>query len=113
MADVRVEPERILPAGLAATYNAGLLVANTMQLRNTGRTFMHFKKSAAVDCTVTIITPKTVGGLAVAEQAIVVPATTGDMFMGPFPPNIYNNGDGDLEFNVTDVDGLTAAFLEL
>lgn len=113
MAEVRLTVEKVVPGGLAATYNSGILVANTYLVRNDGQTILHFKKSAAVDCVVTIQTPITVGGLAVAEQTVTVPATTGDKFIGPFPRNIYNDSSQDLKFTVTDVDGLTVAVLEL
>lgn len=113
MADVRLTVEKVVPGGLTATYNSGLLVANTYQVRNSGNVILHFKKSAAVDCVVTIQTPITVGGLAVAEQTVTIPATTGDKFIGPFPRPIYNDSSQDINFTLSDVDGLTVAVLEL
>lgn len=113
MADVRISVERILQTGLEATYSGSLSAANTYQVRNSGRVFLHFKKSAAVICTVTIQTPAQVAGLDVAEQTVAVPATTGDRFIGPFPPSVFNVAAGDLEFTLSDVDGLTVAVLEL
>jgi hypothetical protein len=62
---------------------------------------------------VTIDTPNTVDGHAVAQQTVTVPATTGDVFAGPFPKSVYNDSQGDLTFTLSDVDGLTAAALEI
>ena len=113
MAEVRLTPEAVLPTGLAASYTGSLSTENTYLVRNTGRTVLHVKKSGAGDCEVTIATPATLGGLAVAEQAVTVPATTGDRFIGPFPTHIYNDGNHDLNLTFDEVTGLTIAVLEL
>jgi len=113
MADVRLTPQTLVPTGITPSYTGSLSTSNTYQVRNTGRCLLHFKKAAAVDCTVTITTPKTVGGLALAEQTVTVPASTGDKMIGPFPPSIYNNSIGDLEFTLSDIDGLSVAVVEM
>ena len=113
MGDVRLGVERILQTGLVDTYNGSLSTSNVYQVRNSGRVFLHVKKSAAVDCVVTVQTPKQVAGLDVAERTVTVPATTGDKFIGPFPPSVFNVAAGDLEFTLDDIDGLTVAVLEL
>lgn len=111
MADVRIAVENVVQGGLTATYNGSLSIANTYQVRNSGRVILHFLKTAAVDCTVTIQTPAKVAGLDVAELTVVVPATTGDKFIGPFPPSVFNTGANDLEFTLSDIDGVTVAVL--
>jgi hypothetical protein len=113
MAEITLTVERVLPTGIAATYTGSLSTSNTYLVRNSGRVLLHFLKTAAVDCTVTVQTPATLGGLAVAEQTVTVPATSGKKFAGPFPPRVYNDGNGDLRFTLSDVDGLTVAVLEL
>lgn len=113
MADVRLSPQTLADTGITPTYTGSLATTNTYKVRNDGRTFLHFKKSAAVNCTVTIQTPKTVNGLAVAEQTVVVPASTGDKMVGPFAPSVYNDGLGDLNFTLSDVDGLTVAVVTI
>ncbi len=112
MADVRITVQKIKRSGngITPTYQGSLSASNTHQVNNNGKVFLHFKKSASVNCTVTIITPRTIDSNAVADLAVVVPATTGDKMMGPFDPNIYNVlGGHDLEFTLSDVDGLTMA----
>ena len=113
MAEVRLTPQRLLPSGITPTYTGSLLTANTYQIRNNGNVLLHFKKSGAGDCTVTIQTPKTIGGLAVSEQTVTVPATTGDKMIGPFPPNIYNDGNHDLNVTLSEITGLTVAVVEM
>lgn len=113
MADVRLTPQDLLPTGITPSYTGSLSTANTYQVRNNGNVLLHFKKSGAGDCTVTVQTPKTVGGLAVAEQTFTVPATTGDKMAGPFPPAIYNDGSHDLKFTLSEITGLTVAVVEV
>jgi len=113
MAEVSLSVEKLAPTGLAATYTGSLSTDNTYKVRNSGRMFLHFKKSGAGDCVATIQTPKTVGGLAVSEQAVTVPATSGDMMIGPFPPGIYNDTNQDVNFTLDEVTGLTVACVEL
>jgi len=113
MGDVAIAPEKVVRTGLAATYTATMLTTNTYTVRNTGRMILHFLKGAAVICNVTIQTPAMVGGLDVAEVTVAIPATTGNKFIGPFPPSIFNNGSGDLKFTMDDIDGVTVAALEI
>lgn len=113
MADVRVTPQKLLKGGVTPSYTGSLSTGNTYQVRNSGRTLIHLKKSGAGECIATIATPKTVDGLAVAEQTITVPASTGDKIAGPFSPNLFNNGDGDLEITFSEITGLTIAAFEL
>ncbi len=113
MALVRLAPEKVLYTGIVPTNNAGLSVTDTYHVRNSGRVILHFAKSAAVICNVTLVTPKTILGLAVDDEVVAIPATTGDKFIGPFPRGTFNNGSNDLEFTLSDVDGLTVAVLEI
>ena len=117
MANNRLTPENVVRTGLAATYlvaGAGqgqLNVADTYQVNNDEAVGLHFKKSGAGACIVTIVTPGTVDGLAITERTITVPATTGDRFIGLFPAAIYNNSIHDFEFTLDEVTGLTLAVL--
>ena len=114
MAQLRKTPENVIRAGLIATYASDYTVvgSNTYIIRNNGKVLLHFKKSAAVNCNLIITTPNTVDGLAVTDRTVVIPATTGDKFIGPFPPSIYNDANGDMEISLSDVDGLTGAILQ-
>ncbi len=113
MADVRLTPQTLADTGITPSYTGSLATTNTYKIRNDGRTFVHFKKAGAGDCTVTIQTPKTVNGLAVAEQTVTVAATTGDKMIGPFAPSVYNNKLGDVNITLSEITGLTVAVVTL
>jgi hypothetical protein len=113
MADVRLSPQILADTGITPSYTGSLATTNTYKIRNNGHTIVHFKKSAAVACTVTVQTPKTVGGLAVAERTITVAASTGDIMAGPFTPSTYNDSAGDVNITLSDVDGLTVAVVTI
>jgi hypothetical protein len=114
MADVTLAVEAIVRSGIDPTDTGSLLTANTYQVQNEGRTFLHFKKSGAGACTVTVVTTAVVDGKAVADQTVTVPASTGDVMCGPWPPEIYNvKGDNYLEFTLSEITGLTVAALRL
>ncbi len=108
MADTRVTPLKVVKTGLTTSYTAGVVVATTdFVFKNDGRTFIHFKKSGAGACTVTLKTPAKIAGLDIEEPTITVAATTGDIMAGPFPPSIFNDGNNDMRFNLSEVTGLT------
>jgi hypothetical protein len=113
MATVVLQPDVVTESGKAATYNGGLSLANTYVFRNNGKTLLHFKKTGAGICAVTIASPKTVKGHAVAAATVNVPATTGDVFVGPFDHEIYDDINHDVSFSLSEVTGLTVAVIQL
>jgi len=114
MGDIRITPQKILKSGIVPSFTTPLTLTDTYLIRNTGRMVLHFKKSAAVIANVTVETPMTVDGLMVQEQALEVPASTGDKMIGPFAPVIFNDAVGDVRFTVTDdIDGLSVAAFEI
>lgn len=110
--EVRVSVEQNLKSGLTATYtSSGLLTTNTYKVRNDGKVLLHFKKTGAGACTVTITTPNTSQGLAIADQTVTVPATTGDVFVGPLPASLFNDSSSDIAFTISDTVGLSFAVI--
>ena len=67
--------------------------SNGNKFSNDGRTLLYVENGGADSATVTIDTPATVGGLAVAQNAITLSAGQGKI-CGPFPPEIYNQPRG-------------------
>lgn len=110
MADVRLTPQDVSDVGLTPTRTA-LSDANTYQVLNDGNVILMFLKTGANEATITITTPKTERGLAVADRTLTVAATTGDRVIGPFDPTLYNNSDGDLEFATSESTAITCAVL--
>jgi hypothetical protein len=70
-------------------------------------------ENAGSETTVTVDTPGTVDGLAVANLAVVVPATTGKKRIGPFPPDTYNQPDGTIKVTYSSVADVTIGAFRL
>ena len=120
MANVTLSAQKTVRTGLSVSRTAAgssplLNTSDNFQFVNTGKEVVHLMKSGAGACTVTIKTPGTIDNLAIAERTVTVPATTGDVIIGPFPPAIYNTpGSNLLEgITVSEVTGLTAAVIQL
>lgn len=101
--------EEITRSGINLADTGSLSATDTYKFLNNGRTFLHFKKSGAGACTVTIVTQSTEDGLAVGDRTVSVPATTGDVMVGPFPREIYNDSSGFCTFSLSEITGLTVA----
>ena len=102
--------QSIVRAGLEATYDA--CNADGNYFANTGNEFIHIVNAAVADQTITIATPATVDGLAVADRSVVVTASE-ERFIGPFPTATYNDGDGRVQLTYDAVVTLTVALLKL
>jgi len=107
MADTRYTPQKMTRSGKQIAYITPVIVATTdYVMKNDGRTFLHVTNTNGATCTVICKTPAQVAGLDVAENSVVVAATTGSNMIGPFPPSLFNDGAGDMRFNfsaITDV----------
>lgn len=108
MAVIALTTTDLQAGGTTTTYTGSLSTSNTYTVPNDGKVFLHFKKTAAVACTVTIVTPNTVSGLAIADQTVTVPASTGDVMVGKLSVDLFNDPTtGLLTFSLSDVAGLS------
>lgn len=109
MATVPLTPQVGTGGSGAALTNVANAQAtgNTYTFQNDGKTLLHFEKTGAGSCTVTVTSPATVGGLAVADPTFTVPASTGDVWIGPFRPDLFNDSNGLVSFTVSEATGLT------
>lgn len=110
MARTALTYQQIVRTGLETAY-AAVDQPNGEQFANNGRMFLHVKNGAGSDITVTVTTPNTVDGLAIADQDIVVTAGE-ERMIGPFPPGIYNS-DGNVLVDYSSGTSVTAALLRL
>ena len=112
MADVAVAVQTITrTAGLEPTMTGSLLTTNNYIVPNDGNTFLYLRKTNAVACTATVVSEKTVDGLALADKTFTVPASDVDgLFCGPFPRDVYGS---ELDVAFSNIDGLTMAALQL
>jgi hypothetical protein len=79
---------------------------------NSGDEFIHVKNTHTSAQTVTIETPATVDGLAVADREVEIPANTGDKIIGPFPSSTYNDSAGKVQLTYDGVTDLTIAVIK-
>ena len=112
--EVRITPTALVKEGVTAAYTAsGLATTNNYKVRNDGKVFLHFKKTGVGTCTVTIVTPGTVQGIAIADVTVSVPATTGDVFVGPLSPSLFNDASSDIEYTLSDTVSLSVGVFRL
>lgn len=111
MARTTVTPQQLARAGITPSYNAAT-VTDGDGFANDGRTFIHVKNTG-VETTLTIQTPATVRGFAVAEDTKTIPATTGDKMYGPFEPELYNQANGQVYLDWSQVTGVTFAVVRM
>lgn len=90
--------------GVEPTENA---VAASDTFVNDGRTILVVDNGSGSELTVTITTPGTVDGLAIADKTVTV-AIGDKAVIGPFPPAIYNNSDGVVTVAFNETTSVTA-----
>lgn len=112
MAEVAESVQNIVPGGLQESLTGSLSAANTYQSPNDGRVFLHIVNGGGSPDTVTIVTNAQVHGLAIADRTVSVPAGE-ERMIGPFPPEIYNNSDGELEWSHSFITSVTQSALRL
>ena len=97
MAVVDLTVTRPSRSGVAPSAQTGVDVGTTDQYfaANDGAIFLRVSDGAAM-ATMTIVTYATVDGLAVPDRTVAIPA--GDVrYIGPFPPDIYNDGERKMQ----------------
>lgn len=79
----------------AAANNADTVTAD-------GRTVLWVVNGSGAPITVTVVTPKTVSGLAVADQAVVI-AAGAQALIGPFSRDAFGdaNGQAGIDYSAT------------
>lgn len=92
MARTALTVQTISRSGIAPSYASGD-AANGHQFSNNGKTFLHVKNGGGSSITVTIQTPGSVDGLAVADRTVTV-ANGAEKMIGPFPTTTYNQSGG-------------------
>jgi hypothetical protein len=113
MATVSLTPQLLVRSGLAATYTTLTSTTDTYVVSNDGKVMLHFKKTGAGVCTVTIQSTATIDGLPVEDQTVTVPATVGDVMTGYHSRSTFNDAAGRLGFTVDNTAGLSVAIIQL
>lgn len=95
--------------GLSPSYAAASSGGDKVRPGRT--TFLHVKNAGASSATVTLATPGTVGGLAIADRTVTVAASGSQMI--PVPADLYADPalDGLAAISYSDATSLTVAAL--
>lgn len=103
--------QEITRAGVQVTYAACDVAGDSFTPSKD--TFIHVKNTNAATRTVTIASTSTTIGLAVADPAVIVAATTGDNMIGPFPSEHFAQTDGLADITYSAVTNLSIAVFRL
>lgn len=87
MARTALAVQQISRAGITPSYSAAN--ADGHSVLNSGKEFLHVKNGSGSSINVTVQTPGTVDGQAIADRVVAVGAGAEKM-IGPFPPDTYN-----------------------
>ena len=112
MAEVTIAVQNIVIGGTTVTFTGSLSASNNYMIRNDGKTFIRVVNGSGGSIVVTIVTQNQVGGNAIADRTVTVLTMT-EQNIGPFPPSIYNNGDGDIDVSFNVITSLTLAALHI
>lgn len=103
--------QKIIRAGLVPAYAAANADGHSIP-NNDGRTFIHVK-TGATPTNVTILTPGTVDGNAVADKVEAILANSEQM-LGPYPPEVYNQpGTNEVHVDLSAVANVTIGLFRL
>lgn len=98
--------QSITTSGIGATY---VTPGVSDRFQPAASTFIHIKNANASSCTITLTTPFTLDGLALADRVITVPATS-ERFID-VPDTLYRSSDGLGDLVVTPTTSVTIAVL--
>ena len=112
MSIVNITPTKIDKDGESESFQA-MSTADQYKVRNDGRMLLHFKKTGAGAANITVVTPKEIKGYAIADQIVVVPATTGDVMMAPVDRDLFSDAAQDVNFTTDEDTGLTVAAVRI
>ncbi len=103
--------QKVVRTGLAPAYSAAAGGGDTFV---PGQSVMaHIKNGSGAAITVTIVTPGSTSGQAIADVSVSVPATTGDRMIGPLPGSLFTDpatGVGNITYS--GVTTLTVAIVD-
>ena len=111
MADVTLAVQKITNAGVDESFTA-IDATDTYFVRNTAGVLLHFKNTGGSASTVTLVTPNSVAGFAIADQQVTIPATTGDRMVAALPTSVFNDGQGFVTFTQDQASGVTVAVVK-
>lgn len=110
MARTALTAQSVTSGGLTATYSAANVEGHSFRLQ--GSRVLHVKNGGGSSVTVTVPTPGTVDGLAVADRTYTV-AAAGETFIGLGAGSAYRQSDGTAQVDFSGVTSVTVALLDV
>lgn len=117
MARTVLATQRTTRAGIALTFSAAPVDGHGID--NAGEDVMlYVKNGGASPITVTVLTPRTIDGLALPDLTVTIP-NAGERIIGPFPNDLYAAEDTELDItkcvqvNFSAVTSVTVAAVRL
>lgn len=111
MARTALSVQQIARSGLEPAYSAAN--ADGHSVVNDGKlTFVHVKNGSGSSINVTIATPGSVDGNAIADKVVAVPAGE-ERIIGPFPTSWYNQSDGTVHVDFSAVTAVTCGAFKI
>lgn len=107
MARVTIVPSQMIPGGVAFSPVAAEIDGNAFP--NTGNQLFYVNNGGGGSVILTIQTPLTIEGLAVAEVTKTL-LTTEEWVFGTFPTHIFNQSNGEVWI---DYDGVTSVTIQV
>lgn len=104
-------PQQISLVGTSPAYGSAAAGGDTVAPDD--RAFLHIKNTNGATRDVTIVTPGTTFGQANADVVKTVPATTGDVMMGPLVPALADPTTGLISITWSAVTGITVAVVKV
>lgn len=105
-----VAVQEIVVTGLTPAFTAASADAAGNTFVNDGNTFAYIKNGYTGTITATFVTPRTVGGLAVADQMIAV-ASGAEAAVGDFLPETFNDSSGQAQVTWSETTTVTFAVM--
>ncbi|MGW4810550.1 hypothetical protein ACWEPB_02745 [Kitasatospora cineracea] len=103
----------VTTAGLTPTFDNANAAGGSFG--NNGRRIVRITNTSGSAVTATFNMPGTFDGVAPANggKQVTIPATTGDVTIGPFPASVYNQADGKVYVDFSAVTSVKWAVLEV
>ncbi len=102
--------QQLADSGLTAKYSRATTEGHSVE--NDGKILLHIKNEGRAKITVTVLTAYVRAGLKLADRIVTVEAG-GEAFVGPFPPDIYNQEDGRIHIEYSDPANTKVAILKV
>jgi hypothetical protein len=111
--------QNISQTGLAPAFVACSVSGDSFSNNSDESTFIHVKNIGGAACTVTV-TPfysntrvNGIGSVTISPISVVVPATTGERMIGPFPSGVFSDPAGNVNVNYSSVASLAIAAIRV